>query len=222
MNGLCNVQRSLRRRAQTIKLAADRNNKNTNPVSGDIGHYKTWRQLRSSLWQWGYGAENRRGKNRDLRAILKSIFVEAEIHAYHMGYFAAEEAGTAEFVKSEPAVVSLIFVSSGRSRGEGSGFFWSAISRDAWNLRGYVAVVINYGREGTTASFQLISEPVSEKARASKPVLCTGVRLECASASASASEGLSLSAVDRSWRDLSSSAVDRSWRDPSSSTVNCL
>ncbi|KAJ4430815.1 hypothetical protein ANN_19406 [Periplaneta americana] len=40
---------------------------------------------------------------------------------------------------------------------------------------------------------------VSEKARASKPV---GVRLECASASASASEGLSSSAVDRSWRDL--------------------
>ncbi|KAJ4449892.1 hypothetical protein ANN_01298 [Periplaneta americana] len=30
--------------------------------------------------------------------------------------------------------------------------------------------------------FQLISQPVSEKARASKPVLCTGVRLECASA----------------------------------------
>ncbi|KAJ4440179.1 hypothetical protein ANN_08317 [Periplaneta americana] len=30
----------------------------------------------------------------------------------------------------------------------------------------------------------------------------------------SASEGLSSSAVDRSWRDLSSSAVDRSWRDP--------
>ncbi|KAJ4439599.1 hypothetical protein ANN_07727 [Periplaneta americana] len=72
---------------------------------------------------------------------------------------------------------------------------------------------------------------VSEKARASKPA---GVRLECASASASASEGLSSSAVDRSWRDLSSSAVDRSWRDlsssavdrswrdPSSSTVNCL
>ncbi|KAJ4435013.1 hypothetical protein ANN_23586 [Periplaneta americana] len=59
----------------------------------------------------------------------------------------------------------------------------------------------------------------SEKARASKPA---GVRLECASASASASEGLSSSAVDRSWRDLSSSAVDRSWRDPSSSTVNCL
>ncbi|KAJ4442113.1 hypothetical protein ANN_11979 [Periplaneta americana] len=60
---------------------------------------------------------------------------------------------------------------------------------------------------------------ISEKARASKPA---GVRLECASASASASEGLSSSAVDRSWRDLSSSAVDRSWRDPSSSTVNCL
>ncbi|KAJ4435039.1 hypothetical protein ANN_23612 [Periplaneta americana] len=72
------------------------------------------------------------------------------------------------------------------------------------------------------SSFQLISQPVSEKARASKPVLCTGVRLECASASASASEGLSSSAVDRSWRDLSSSAVDRSWRDLSSSTVNCL
>ncbi|KAJ4431770.1 hypothetical protein ANN_20375 [Periplaneta americana] len=64
-------------------------------------------------------------------------------------------------------------------------------------------------------SFQLISQPVSEKARASKPVLCTGVRLQCASASESASEGLSSSAVDRSWRDLSSSAVDRSWRDPS-------
>ncbi|KAJ4435541.1 hypothetical protein ANN_18157 [Periplaneta americana] len=72
------------------------------------------------------------------------------------------------------------------------------------------------------SSFQLISQPVSEKARASKPVLCTGVRLECASATASASEGLSSSEVDRSWRDLSSSAVDRSWRDPSSSTVNCL
>ncbi|KAJ4449398.1 hypothetical protein ANN_00797 [Periplaneta americana] len=50
--------------------------------------------------------------------------------------------------------------------------------------------------------FQLISQPVSERARASKPVLCTGVRLECASSSASASEGLSSSAVDRSWRDL--------------------
>ncbi|KAJ4443633.1 hypothetical protein ANN_05307 [Periplaneta americana] len=37
-----------------------------------------------------------------------------------------------------------------------------------------------------------------------------------------ASDGLSSSAVDRSWRDLSSSAVDRSWRDLSSSTVNCL
>ncbi|KAJ4441716.1 hypothetical protein ANN_11574 [Periplaneta americana] len=61
------------------------------------------------------------------------------------------------------------------------------------------------------------AETVSEKARASKPA---GVRLECASASASASESLSSSAVDRSWRDLSSSAVDRSWRDPSSSTVN--
>ncbi|KAJ4445040.1 hypothetical protein ANN_06839 [Periplaneta americana] len=70
--------------------------------------------------------------------------------------------------------------------------------------------------------FQLISQPVSEKARASKPVLCTGVRLECASATVSASEGLSSSAVDRSWRDPSSSAVDRSWRDLSSSTVNCL
>ncbi|KAJ4436615.1 hypothetical protein ANN_16649 [Periplaneta americana] len=46
---------------------------------------------------------------------------------------------------------------------------------DAWNLRGYVAVVINYGREGTTAVF---SYSVSEKARARKPVLCTGVRLE--------------------------------------------
>ncbi|KAJ4446884.1 hypothetical protein ANN_13584 [Periplaneta americana] len=90
---------------------------------------------------------------------------------------------------------------------------------DAWNLRGYVAVVINYGREGTTA---VSSYSVSEKARARKPVLCTGVRLECASATASAAEGLSSSAVDRSWRDLSSSSVDRSWRDPSSSTVNCL
>ncbi|KAJ4435327.1 hypothetical protein ANN_17937 [Periplaneta americana] len=66
------------------------------------------------------------------------------------------------------------------------------------------------------------NDQVSEKARARKPVLCTGVRLECASATASAAEGLSSSAVDRSWRDLSSSAVDRSWRDPSSSTVNCL
>ncbi|KAJ4431370.1 hypothetical protein ANN_19967 [Periplaneta americana] len=47
-----------------------------------------------------------------------------------------------------------------------------------------------------------------EKARARKPVLCTGVRLDFAAA-----EGLSSSAVDRSWRDLSSSAVDRSWRD---------
>ncbi|KAJ4441946.1 hypothetical protein ANN_11810 [Periplaneta americana] len=69
------------------------------------------------------------------------------------------------------------------------------------------------------SSFRVFSYSVSEKARASKPA---GVRLECASASASASEGLSSSAVDRSWRDLSSSAVDRSWRDPSSSTVNCL
>ncbi|KAJ4437007.1 hypothetical protein ANN_17139, partial [Periplaneta americana] len=59
----------------------------------------------------------------------------------------------------------------------------------------------------------------NEKARASKPA---GVRLECASASASASEGLSSSAVDRSWRDLSSSAVDRSWRDPSSIDINTV
>ncbi|KAJ4428052.1 hypothetical protein ANN_24066 [Periplaneta americana] len=71
-----------------------------------------------------------------------------------------------------------------------------------------------------SSSFQLISQPVSEKARASKPVLCTGVRLECASATVSASEDLSSSAVDRSWRDLSSSAVDRSWRDLSSSAVD--
>ncbi|KAJ4442399.1 hypothetical protein ANN_03985 [Periplaneta americana] len=78
------------------------------------------------------------------------------------------------------------------------------------------------GRGSATLNIQLISQPVSEKARASKPVLCTGVRLECASATASAAEGLSSSAVDRSWRDLSSSAVDRSWKDPSSSTVNCL
>ncbi|KAJ4451749.1 hypothetical protein ANN_03220, partial [Periplaneta americana] len=41
-------------------------------------------------------------------------------------------------------------------RGEGSGFFCSAISRDAWNFRGYVAVVINYGREGTTAVFIIV------------------------------------------------------------------
>ncbi|KAJ4447263.1 hypothetical protein ANN_09267 [Periplaneta americana] len=73
-----------------------------------------------------------------------------------------------------------------------------------------------------SSSFQLISQPVSEKARASKPVLCTGVRLVCASATVPASEGLSSSAVDRSWRDLSSSAVDRRWRDLSSSTVDCL
>ncbi|KAJ4431557.1 hypothetical protein ANN_20156 [Periplaneta americana] len=56
-------------------------------------------------------------------------------------------------------------------------------------------------------------QSVSKPEQASKPVLCTGVRLECASATVSASEGLSSSAVDRSWRDLSSSAVDRSWRD---------
>ncbi|KAJ4441859.1 hypothetical protein ANN_11719 [Periplaneta americana] len=70
------------------------------------------------------------------------------------------------------------------------------------------------------SSFQLISQPVSEKARASKPVLCTGVRLECASASASASEGLSSSAVDRSWRDLSSSTVNCLWRSVVRDTVN--
>ncbi|KAJ4442069.1 hypothetical protein ANN_11935 [Periplaneta americana] len=77
------------------------------------------------------------------------------------------------------------------------------------------------GREERALDFSGMPslETVSEKARASKPA---GVRLECASASASASEGLSSSAVDRSWRDLSSSAVDRSWRDPSSSTVNCV
>ncbi|KAJ4431660.1 hypothetical protein ANN_20259 [Periplaneta americana] len=44
-----------------------------------------------------------------------------------------------------------------------------------------------------------VSKPVN---RASQPVLCTGVRLECASATVPASEGLSSSAVDRSWRDL--------------------
>ncbi|KAJ4429751.1 hypothetical protein ANN_21955 [Periplaneta americana] len=62
-----------------------------------------------------------------------------------------------------------------------------------------------------------LSKPVN---RASQPVLCTGVRLECASATVSASEGLSSSAVDRSWRDLSSSTVDCLSRSVVRDTVN--
>ncbi|KAJ4447245.1 hypothetical protein ANN_09249 [Periplaneta americana] len=92
---------------------------------------------------------------------------------------------------------------------------WINLAQDRDRWRAYVRAAMNLRkkRQRTRVVFQLISQPVSEKARASKPVLCTGVRLECASATVSASEGLSSSAVDRSWRDLNSSAVDRSWRD---------
>ncbi|KAJ4442228.1 hypothetical protein ANN_12094 [Periplaneta americana] len=64
--------------------------------------------------------------------------------------------------------------------------------------------------------FSLFSHSVSKPEQASQYRSST----ECASAIVSASEGLSSSAVDRSWRDLSSSAVDRSWRDLSSSAVD--
>ncbi|KAJ4450303.1 hypothetical protein ANN_01723 [Periplaneta americana] len=84
------------------------------------------------------------------------------------------------------------------------------------NFRGYVAVVINYGREGTTAVsefsvIQSVRKP-EQGIQSCVPEFDSSVRPHLRQHPPEALSSVG-ALVDRSWRDLSSSAVDRSWRD---------